>query len=99
MSAYRVLINERVDCVLDYRRPARVALKELGNPALDSALLIAKEHERPLEDGGRDERAVLIFVLVYIDGRVVAFTHMKWFGTPDGAVDLRPTAGVLVLRG
>lgn len=39
MSAYRVLINERVDCVLDYRRPARVALKELGNPALDSALL------------------------------------------------------------
>lgn len=38
-SAYRVLINERVDCVLDYRRPARVALKKLGNPALDSVLL------------------------------------------------------------
>ncbi|MGM0450748.1 MAG: substrate-binding periplasmic protein [Pseudomonadota bacterium] len=38
-SAYRVLINERVDCVLDYRRPARLALKELGNPALQSVLL------------------------------------------------------------
>jgi len=46
--------------------------------------------------GGGDECAIFIFVLVYIDGGVVARPNGVWCWTPDGAVDLRPTAGVFI---
>lgn len=67
-SAYRVLINERVDCVLDYRRPARLALRELGNPALDSVLLSRLETHWVVSDAqGRAEDLLERFQAAYAE--------------------------------
>ncbi len=58
-SAYQVLLNGRVDCVLDYRRPARVAQKALGNPALEKTLLRRLETYWLVSDAGTSAGEIL----------------------------------------